>query len=142
MHEIVWDQEVEIGGTSLRGYFESPWVFEETVARLVAASGQLGTESGDKYKISVQFIGRFLGQPFSLYDYKEDREIHVGVWPDFPLAEFCEALLKLLSEVEPMPYEAREHYDLERWHRWPMSDSEGDECNHQWVCAACGAKKE
>ena len=60
-----------------RACYESPWSFEETVARIATASGQ-PVKSDDRYKTSVNFVGVFAGQRFTLYDYKEDRTIHIG----------------------------------------------------------------
>lgn len=104
--------------SSLRGYFHGPWSFEETVARIAAASGQ-PVQSDDDYKTSVSFEGTFNGQRFTLYDYKEDREIHVGgsAWLD--VDGLCDALKTALANVTPQPYAAPEFYDEKQGHSFP-----------------------
>lgn len=104
-------------GGSLRGYYESPWSFEETVARLITASGQSG-KSRDGDKTSIQFDGIFNGLPFDLYDYKEDRAIHVGSSREFPVHELTVELTAMLAAVEPTPYSAQEFYDEKKGHSW------------------------
>lgn len=110
----------DINGTSLRGYLMGatwtregvawPWSFEETVARLIALSGQDPTLRTDEYKVSVEFVGRLGGDVFTLYDYKGDGAIHVG-GASVSARALAEALLPLLRAVDPIPYRARMHYD-------------------------------
>jgi hypothetical protein len=104
-------------GTSLRGYYRSPWSFEETVARLVTASGQ-PVNSDDGYKTSVNFKGTFGGRVFTLYDYKEDREIHIGGMDGLDVFELGVELNHVLSQVEPTAYTAKEHYAEKKGHGW------------------------
>ena len=101
----------------LRGYYESPWSFEETVARLVTASGQ-PINSFDEYKSSVNFVGTFEGQRFTLYDYKEDRAIHIGGNDELDISNLVVALTDALNLVEPTPYKAKEYYADQRGHEW------------------------
>lgn len=119
MDKIDWKTEW-IGG-SLQGYFCGPWSFEETVGRLITLSGQ-PAKSFDEYKTSVEFRGRWNGQPFTLYDYKEDREIHVGGDSKLDVKSLCGQLAKELVTVEPTAYTAAEHYDEEVGHSWPVKD--------------------
>jgi hypothetical protein len=114
---IDW-KDVPISGTSLRGYLNTPWSFEETVARLVSLSGQ-PAESADMEKTSVQFVGTFNGEVFTLYDYKEDREIHIGGHPKLRVDALNEVLIAQLEAVEPAPYAAAEYYDQQEGHQWP-----------------------
>ena len=117
MNTITWTTD-SMGGGSLRGYYESPWMFEETVARLASASGQPAATS-DGYKTSVEFTGTFKGHSFALYDYKEDRAIHIGGGDQLNLAGLVDALNTQLASVEPTPYSAKEYYDQRRGHGWP-----------------------
>lgn len=110
-------------GTGLRGYYCSPWPFELTVAKLITASGQ-PAKSYDGYKTSVEFSGMFDGQPFTLYDYKEDREIHIGGHESLNITGLYEVLTAALGSVDPTPYEAKEYYDECVGHSWPKKESE------------------
>lgn len=109
--------EPSIDGTSLRGYYESPWSFEETVARLITASGQ-PARSFDQYKTSVEFRGTFHGHVFTLYDYKEGRTIHIGGADDLDRVGFVKALTAALMLVTPTPYTAAEYYSDKIGHSW------------------------
>lgn len=111
---LAWDQTISIGGTSLQGYLVTPWSFEETVARLITLCGP--PRPGDEYKISVEFTGTFNGQVFSLYDYKGDRELHIGGHKKLP--GLVETICAALQDVKPTPYTATEHYDTRSSHGW------------------------
>jgi|SRR5882672_4665549 len=113
---IVWGDSDRRGG-SFRDYFKGPWSFEETVARLITASGQVAA-SCDEHKTSVEFLGRFEGQPFALYDYKEDREIHIGGQDGLNVAGLVKELLSELEAVQPTEYSAQEYYDEKKGHAW------------------------
>lgn len=115
---LAWEPEVSISGTSLRDYLNTPYSFEETVARLVTLSGQ-PAESTDEEKTSVHFVGTYKGQVFTLYDYKEDREIHIGGGPKLDVAGLQADLLEALENVTPTPYQARKYYDEQVGHHWP-----------------------
>jgi hypothetical protein len=121
-HRVEWDGfRQPLGGCWLRDYFKSPWGFEETVARLVALSGQPATSS-DQYKTSVEFRGAFDGEYFALYDYKSDREIHIGGTNALDVAGLQAALATALATVRPMPYQAQEFYDdASPGHQWPLA---------------------
>lgn len=103
--------------SSLQGYYLSPWSFEETVARLITASGK-PAESDDQHKTLVCFEGSFDGQRFTLYDYKEDRRLHIGGSAELDWRELSEELTKELKKVEPTPYTAKEFYDQKGEHSW------------------------
>lgn len=116
---ITWDEESE-GITWLRAMFiDSPFSFEETVARLITLSGQDPTATTDQHKVSVEFTGLFNGHKFTLYDYKEDREIHIGGNERLDVKGLIQELLVSLNSVEPSTYWAPEYYDQEQGHGWP-----------------------
>jgi hypothetical protein len=114
-----WSEGASVNGTSFRDYYNSPWGFEETIALLVTASGQPAA-SPDQEKLSVEFRGTFNGSPFTLYDYKEDREIHIGGFDALNTCGLVAALTVALNAVAPTPYQAREYYDARGRHGWPV----------------------
>lgn len=117
--KINWTTEIK-SGTALRGYYDSPWSFEETVARLITASGQ-PAQSFDQYKTSVEFTGYLDGKVFTLYDYKEDREIHIGGENGLNVYLLQELLTAELRKVEPTPYSVKEYYDQMEGHSYPVT---------------------
>ena len=117
---VEWKADADIDGTAYRTMLGQSFEFEETVARLLTASGQDATEQGDGYKVSVEFVGTFEGHVFTLYDYKEDREIHVGGHPELNVRGLLDALKVLLDGVPPTPYKTTEHYDERVGHSWPV----------------------
>lgn len=122
-NKITWNPDADINGTSLRGYLmerEWPWSFEETVARLTALSGQDPAEkAGDK--TSVEFIGQFNGETFTLYDYKGDNCIHIGGGRGTDVGRIRELVRAALEAVPPAPYRAVVTYDETRAHGWSAS---------------------
>lgn len=121
MNTIIWSDGAR-GGTSLQGYLDNlPWSFEESVARLKTLSGQDPTAASDKYKTSVEFGGTFNGRPFTLYDYKEGRQLHIGGTSKNYIPALKQHLLEQLKTVAPTPYTATEYYDDRCTHRWPLS---------------------
>ena len=102
---IVWTHSVDSCGTGFCGMLETPWSFEETVARLVTASGGEPTQ-GDGYKLSVHFVGTFYGQVFTLYDYKGDGQVHIGGRTRLGVERLTHALVETLYSVTPTPYRA------------------------------------
>ena len=120
MNRIEWDSSIAIVGTHLVGYYIAQWSFEETVARLITLSGQ-AAKSGDQYKVSVKFVGRFNGDVFTLYDYKCDRTLHIGGTRVDHVAALRQALTRRLRRVAPTPYRAREYYEGKRtYHRFEL----------------------
>jgi hypothetical protein len=96
------------GGTSLAGYFTSPFSFEETIARLVTLSGVQPFENIDD-KVWFEFIGRFDGKLFTLYDYKSSEQFHIGAADGgrgFDIGAFSVALDSALRSVQPTPFRA------------------------------------
>lgn len=123
INELQWDVDADINGTSLCGYFNSGRPFTLTVAYLKAASGQDPTAAGDGYKVSVEFTGTFKGEPFSLYDYKGDDQIHIGGRPTLDVPGLELALTAAIEQVQPAEYTATRHYDETDGtsHGWPHS---------------------
>ncbi len=118
MADLITKNEGDCMGTGLSGYLKTPWSFEETVARLLGAG--FVRQPGDEYKCSVEFIGTFKGQTFTLYDYKEDRELHIGSATDIDVEALTAELLPLLTAATPQPYEADEYYSDCKGHSWPL----------------------
>lgn len=110
---LEWDAAADINMTSFRAMYHpaAGWAFEETVARLLAASEQDAMAAGDGYKVSVEFTGRFNGQVFSLYDYKGGGQVHIGGHDALDVRGLVAALDAALAAVEPKPYRATVHYD-------------------------------
>lgn len=104
--------------SSLRGYYDSPYSFEETVARVHAASGQ-PVRSTDDYKTSVCFEGTYKGAYFRVYDYKEDRELHIGGGSDLDVRGLLIALASAVERAEPKAYTAKEYYNKCKGYQWP-----------------------
>jgi len=119
MSNIKFDKELDVGGGTV-DYLKTPWSFEETVARIYSAAGY-DIFDIDEYKTSFEVVGSFNGKGFRLYDYCEDREVHIGgEKEDLNVRDLTEALVKVLSEVEPTPYEAEEFYDYREGYEWPV----------------------
>lgn len=116
--KIVWDSTAPIGGTFFRTYLNSRFGFRELVGRLSALSHQ-PVESPDEYKLSVEFVGLFNGEVFTLYDYKEDRKMHIGGGPGLDVVGLQKELDILLETVDPVEYQAEEYYDQCLGYGWP-----------------------
>ena len=104
---IKW-RDGEINGTHLQGYWNPPYTFVETVARLITVSGQKPVVDG--YKCTVDFHGTYEGQVFTLYDYKGDYRIHIGARSAIDLEELTKVLEEEIADAEPTPYEASSDY--------------------------------
>ena len=118
---------IDAVGTSLRGYFTPDNMpFEETVARLITLSGQDPTAQADGYKVSVEFSGRFHGQPFTLYDYKAGYCLHIGGSSALDVAALHDTLSAALIAVTPPPYQAVCKYDESdgQIHYYPPQDAD------------------
>ena len=109
MNLIPNDPNASFGGTGFKAYLATPWSFEETIARLLGAGFERLDVDGDG-KVSIEFIGSFGGQTFTLYDYKGDRALHIG-WDGLDVDGLNAALVALLMTATPVPYTATERYD-------------------------------
>lgn len=111
-----------IVGTAFRDCLDDlPWPFEETVARILTASGQPIFDQVDCCKESFQATGTFKGRVFTLYDYKGDRRIHIGGRAGLKAQELKEILRQALASSDPAPYEARIRYGQGGTYRWPTT---------------------
>lgn len=127
MDKIIFDKTVNIDGTCLQGYFyhepnylkfikkqmDNDYIrkmfrydeniqsnlekigFEELVNKLSKISKQ-SKEKGDK--VNFEFIGKYDNQIFTLYDWKDDKSIHIGAYKNFPCEAFVKDLYKLVME--------------------------------------------
>lgn len=57
---------------------DSSLSFEKIVACLYEMSGQPIFQQGDDYKMIFCVNGTYDGEPFTLYDWKGDRSVHIG----------------------------------------------------------------
>ena len=105
--KIRW-RDGEVTGTHLHGYWNPPYSFEETVARLITVSGQKPVVNG--YKTSFDFHGTYEGRVFTLYDYKGDYRIHIGARSAIDLEELTQVLDEEIADAEPTPYEVSTDY--------------------------------
>lgn len=97
-----------INGTSLRGYLDTPWSFEETVARLLALAPDGAVEYDIDGKVAVEVTGTFRGEPFSVYDWKGSRgQLHLGGHRSLDVLDLGPALVAALETVTPRPISVR-----------------------------------
>lgn len=82
------------------------------------------TAETDEYKVSVEFEGTFQGQPFTLYDYKGDMQLHIGGRAGLQAARLIDTLTTLIIDAEPTPYTAILRYDdlNGQTHSYPARD--------------------
>jgi len=119
MTKVLEFKQVKIVGTSFRAYLDNlPWSFEETVARILTASGQPIFDQRDCCKQSFEAMGKFKGGVFTLYDYKGDKCIHIGGRGSLKVQELKDALQQVLAHANPTPYEAQIHYGQGGTYRW------------------------
>lgn len=86
--DLVWPRElpnvaIETAGSSFTGRYVrvGDLPFEDLVERLNAIAGpSLGPSDDDK--ASVYWFGFFRGALFTLYDYQQDKRIHIGGFDD------------------------------------------------------------
>ena len=106
---IKWLANADVSGTWQRGYFDSPWGFAETVARLLTASGQHEHDRLDD-KTSVEFVGIYNGHVFTLYDFKANRRLQIGGKAGLDVDGLQLELARALASVQPMPFDAHERW--------------------------------
>ena len=109
--------------TSLIGYYaEEHSTFIETVGRLVGRLTELGHgifDKTDKFKSSFDINLELQDDDgkkicfFTLYDYKEDFELHIGGNSNtrLYLREIGETLDNMLYNTNPVDYSARTYYN-------------------------------
>lgn len=109
------DQSIEPSGAerghvSLRGYLESlPYKNDELIARLLRITGNAPLRRAyNSEKSTFEFVGRFYGHYFCLYDYKGGSSIHVGGdRPIEPLITMLEeALIERCKDLKPVAFQA------------------------------------
>tara|TARA_R110002020_G_scaffold397276_1_gene607391 strand:- start:1345 stop:1797 length:453 start_codon:yes stop_codon:yes gene_type:complete len=113
---LVWDGGADINGTYWRRnleWIDSNWTisFEELVARLITLSEQDPTTQTDYYKTSVEFVGTYKGEAFTIYDYKGDMQLHIGGTDRLDTPSLIQHLRDTLYTCSPTPYTAQIHYD-------------------------------
>ena len=120
MIQVLELKQVDTLNTAFRSYLDDlPWSFEETVARILVVSHQPIFDQTDRCKMSFEARGKFEGSAFTLYDYKEDRRIHIGGPSELKAEELKAALRPVLAHATPAPYEAQLHYGRGGTYRWP-----------------------
>lgn len=116
---ISFDRNAGYGGTYFIEYLETPYTFEEAVARLYTLAGYDIFEESDGDKTSFHITCVYGGNAFSLYDYKEDDEIHIGGRREWNMVGFIDSLLQLMSQTIPTPYRAKCYYSDCHKYSWP-----------------------
>ncbi len=119
MIQVLEFKPVNVLNTAFRDYLNNaPWSFEETVGRILTASGQPIFDQTDCCKMSFEARGVFDGGAFTLYDYKGDTRIHIGGFANLKTQELKEVLQQVLADTHPTPYEARIRYGQGGTYRW------------------------
>lgn len=81
--------------------------FEKIVACLYEMSGQPIFQQGDDYKMIFCVNGTFDGEPFSLYDWKGDRSVHIGGRDTLNADGLIKELLRLIMITTPKKFNIR-----------------------------------
>jgi hypothetical protein len=128
--------EMEKGGSSLSGYVfvdpveldhvdlvrysydaeaysgddSSMWTFESVLARLNSIANQVIFDDGNFHKSCFEIMGTYKGQFFRLYDYREDRCIHIGGGPELDVDGLIAELNELIKAAVPKPFMCRSSY--------------------------------
>ncbi len=76
--ELWWTPNAPIGGTSFSGVYLDVATLGGFYSVVGVIALMAGEPQGDRDKTTVQFVGQFRGHIFTLYDYKRDRELHIG----------------------------------------------------------------
>lgn len=103
--------------------------FEQVVGRLYNVSGQEIFEQGDEYKLSFEVIGSYNGKPFTLYDWKGDKCVHIGGKDDLDVIGLRKELSTLLKNTKEKPFTAKLHYDhcIGCSYSYPMNDNDDND---------------
>ena len=110
MEHLIFSTDINTSGTYLRDYLVTRYSFRETVARLYELVPYDIFENSDKKKRSFKITGMFQGQIFTLYDYKCDREIHIGGHDKLNVEALNDKLLALLKTCKPKDFVAKYYY--------------------------------
>jgi hypothetical protein len=122
--QLKFTTRVDRNGTYFRAYLPLVGTFEETIARLLTLSGltiEQARDNGDHDKVSVEFAGTYKGAVFTLYDYKEDMEVHIGGHGVLDVDNLIPELLLQLQDTTPTPFENQTFYDEEISYGFPES---------------------
>ena len=94
--------------------------FEEIIARLYNLSNQEIFDQGDNGKTSFEVFGTFKGEPFTLYDYKKDFDIHIGGTSKLDVKNFRIELDELIMKASPKNYKAKTFYHKKIKYKYPQ----------------------
>ena len=72
--------------------------FENTFGKIRVFGGKNVSYGGDNS--TFEFIGTYDGQQYSLYDYKNDRNVHIGGGAKLNVSGLKTFLLKQLDEIK------------------------------------------
>ena len=113
--QLFFDGELDANGTHFRRILHtSPWSFSEAVALLLDLSGtsqeQVFEASGDD-KVSVEFHGTWRDQVFTLYDWKNDFQLHIGGREALEVDSLERALLRHMETATPRAFKALATYE-------------------------------
>lgn len=121
MDTITFNPDLSVDGTSFRLMLHNYYTFEAAVARLYQLAGYNIFEKTDGEKSSFGITGQFNGKIFTLYDYKGDRRIHIGGYPDLDadIYSLQKLLLEMMANITPKNFEATSPYTGETY-SWPV----------------------
>lgn len=126
---LIFDKDANINGTHFLGYFyidkksinymlqfdsskykydpdsfNRSWTFENIVARIHNLSDQDIFNQGDEDKLSFELLGTYKKQPFTLYDWKGDKCVHIGGNDDLDVNGLKTELLELVKNAKPKSF--------------------------------------
>ena len=109
--------EKETDGTSYQGMLSTKLPFERSVALIYEISGQKIFENGDGYKLTFHVFGKYKGQVFTLYDYKGDKDIHIGGFEELDVDGLNDELIKIMEKgnINPKKFKAVCKYTEEEY---------------------------
>jgi len=81
--------------------------FEKIVACLYEMSGQDIFQQGDDYKMIFCVNGTYDGEPFTLYDWKGDRSVHIGGRDTLNADGLIKELLRLIMITVPKKFRTK-----------------------------------
>jgi hypothetical protein len=93
----------------------SSWTFESVLARLNSIANQVIFDDGNFDKSCFEINGTYKGQFFRLYDYREDRCVHIGGGPELDVDGLIAELNELIKAAVPKPFTCRSSYRNARY---------------------------